>query len=81
MKYTNKEKMKRICAIKELRENRDISQQELANRININRSILSHIETGKILPTFEMLLRIARELDCLVSDLYKNNELQRIKNQ
>ena len=59
-----------------LRGQRKISQQELAEKLKINRALLSQIETGLVLPSFDMLLEIARELDCLVTDLYHKEDLE-----
>jgi transcriptional regulator with XRE-family HTH domain len=59
-----------------LRDQKKISQQELASKLNINRALLSQIETGLVLPSFDMLLEIARELDCLVTDLYHKEDLE-----
>lgn len=62
--------------IQTIREERGITQQELANQLKINRALLSQIETGIVLPSFSMLLDIARALDCLVTDLYHKEDLE-----
>jgi len=66
-------------AISIIRKERGISQQELADKLNINRALLSQIETGLVLPTFDILLNIARILDCLITDLYRKEEINSIK--
>ena len=71
--------MSQELMITRVRKDRKMSQQELANRLNINRSLMSQIETGKVLPTFNMLLEIARTLDCLVTDLYHREEIKNMK--
>ena len=68
--------MSQEYVIKKIRDDRHISQQELADKLSINRSLMSHIETGKVLPTFDTLLKISRMLDCLVTDLYKKEDLE-----
>ena len=65
--------------IEEIRKERNISQRELAEKLGINRSLLSHIETGKVLPTFDKLLEIARILNCLITDLYNEEDLEVIE--
>lgn len=45
--------------IKQLRKNKKISQEELANMLKINRNFLSRIETGKSEPTSSILKKIA----------------------
>ena len=72
--------MKEKLMIKMLREEREITQQELANKLKMNRSLLSHIETGKVLPSMFTLIKIARIFNCLVTDLYHKEDLEIIKN-
>ena len=72
--------MKEKLMIQTLREEREITQQELANKLKMNRSLLSHIETGKVLPSMFTLIKIARILNCLVIDLYHREDLEIIKN-
>lgn len=45
--------------IKNIRYNNNISQEELAKMLKINRNHLSRIETNKSLPTAEILARLA----------------------
>jgi len=71
--------MKKDLVIKFIRQGKNITQQQLADKVGINRAILSQIETGKILPTMDTLLEVARSLDCLITDLYKKEDLERIK--
>lgn len=66
-------------AIAIIRKERNISQQELADTLNINRALMSQIETGLVLPNFDTLLNIARILNCLITDLYRNEEINFIK--
>lgn len=73
--------MSKELMISRIRKERKITQQELANRLNINRSLMSQIETGKVLPTFNMLLEIARILNCLEVDLYSDNDLKSIEDE
>jgi putative transcriptional regulator len=68
--------MKKELVIKFIRNEKDMSQQELANEVGINRATLSMIETGTVLPTIDILLKIARVLNCLVTDLYRKEDLE-----
>ena len=67
--------------IKMLRDEKGITQQDLANRLNMNRTLLSHIETGKVLPSMVTLLKIARIFNCLVTDLYHKEDLEIIRKE
>ncbi|WP_436954763.1 helix-turn-helix transcriptional regulator [Staphylococcus ureilyticus] len=50
--------------LKELRESRGLNKQELANKVNISRSYISTIESGKVeKPTKKTLMKIAYVFD------------------
>ena len=70
--------MKRKLIIKQLRNDKKMSQQELADKTGINRSYISAIENGVMLPTPDALLEIARALDCFYTDLYTEEDLEDI---
>lgn len=78
--YLEGEEMSSKYIIEEMRKERNISQKVLAEKLGINRSLMSHIETGKVLPSFDMLIKIGRALDCLATDLYRKEDLEMIKN-
>ncbi len=50
-------------AIKEIREKRGYSQDQLAEKMNINRSTISKIENGKFGITVDYLVRFSFFLD------------------
>jgi transcriptional regulator with XRE-family HTH domain len=49
-------------SVRQWREQAQLSQEEFARRIGINRSYLSAIETGKLIPTPALAERICLEL-------------------
>lgn len=55
--------------IKSLRKNKGLTQDELANRLNVVRQTVSKWEKGYSVPDAEMLQRIAEVLDVDVSRL------------
>ena len=57
--------------IRKFRNERKISQQELADVTNIAKSTVQRIETGKLNPTIVMLNNIACTLDVGLEDLIK----------
>lgn len=61
-------------AIAKWRDIRKVSQKELAEKIGVNRALLSQIETGIVLPSNEMLIKISRYLNCLITDLYRKED-------
>lgn len=55
--------------IKNIRYNHNISQQEMAKILEINRNYLSRIETNKSLPTSEILIKVARSFNVSIDSL------------
>ena len=55
--------------IKNIRYNNNISQEEMAKMLKINRNNLSRIETNKSLPTSEILLKIAELFNVSIDSL------------
>lgn len=56
--------------LRQLRQERGLSQQELAERAGVTRQTVSGIESGRYLPTVPVALRLARALGCRVEDLF-----------
>ena len=46
--------------LKQLRTSKKMSQKELAERINIARSVISFYESGDRMPSYEVLIKISR---------------------
>ena len=55
--------------IKNIRYNNNISQEEMAKILKINRNYLSRIETNKSLPTAEVLTRLAEAFNISIDSL------------
>jgi transcriptional regulator with XRE-family HTH domain len=56
-------------AIRELRHERELSQEELAHRAELHATWLSHIEAGRVNPAWGTVRRIAAGLGVRVSEL------------
>lgn len=57
--------------LKACRERAALTQQELAELINVDRSAISKWETGEFLPRTDKLPAIAKALDCTIDELLK----------
>lgn len=57
--------------IKEKRLLKKITQQELANTINISLSQLANIENNRSICSVEIAIKIAQKLDCIVEEIFK----------
>ncbi|MDR3286398.1 MAG: helix-turn-helix domain-containing protein [Prevotellaceae bacterium] len=55
--------------IRKLREEKNISQQDLAAACNFEKSNMSRLEAGRTNPTIGTLLKICEALDVKLSDL------------
>lgn len=51
----------------------NISQELLASRINVSRPYLSDIENDKVNPSGEIVMRISRELNLPVEEIFFNS--------
>lgn len=56
--------------IKALRENKNLSQEDLANDCNIPKSQIARIEKAKINTTVKTLVKISNALEIEVRDLF-----------
>ena len=59
-----------ICKLKPARALKKLSQSELAERVGIKRQAIYDMESGRYMPNTLIALRLARELDCRVEDLF-----------
>lgn len=58
--------------IKEFRVKAGMTQNELAEKLNVKRSVISKYETGQISPSLETMDKIAKALNISVNDLLPN---------
>lgn len=56
--------------ISQIRKQKNITQSELAERLNIDRTHLSKVENGKVHPSTRLLERIAAELGVSIKDFF-----------
>ena len=63
--------------LRKARKDKDISQEELAEKLNVSRASVSKWERGEVYPEVETLIGIARCLQLSLDDLM-NEELSRI---
>jgi putative transcriptional regulator len=56
--------------LKEYREKLGISQEKLAENVNVSRQTVISIETGRYVPSLELSLKFAKFFKCKVEDLF-----------
>lgn len=57
--------------IKELRQNKKLSQEGLSDKVGVDPKYVSRIEVGKATPSLSVLVKIARELTVEIKDLFE----------
>lgn len=62
------------CNVKTIRIAKGFSQKELAERVGIGRQAVYDMESGRYVPNTVVALRLARELECKVEDLFQMGE-------
>jgi transcriptional regulator with XRE-family HTH domain len=67
--------------IKDIRKNKSISQEKLAEKTGLDRTFISLIETGKRNPTLTSICKLANGLDIKASELLKFYEIRIAKIQ
>lgn len=55
--------------IEKFRKAKGLTQQELANRVYVTQAAISYFEKDIKIPGFEVIARIADELECTIDDL------------
>lgn len=56
--------------LKVLRAERDWSQANLAEKLEVSRQSINAIETGKYDPSLPLAFKIARLFDCAIEDIF-----------
>lgn len=51
--------------------NGDLTQQDLADKVGCSRQTIHSIESGKFVPSVELVLKISKVLSCKVEDLFQ----------
>jgi putative transcriptional regulator len=57
-------------AVREHREARDLTQGDLAARVDVTRQSINAIERGRYDPSLELALKLAAEFDTSVEELF-----------
>lgn len=60
--------------LKELRMSVNMTQEELAKKLNVTRSTISMWETGNSFPRTDKLFLLAQLLNCTVDELLSNKK-------
>lgn len=61
--------------IRELRKIKKLSQQELAAKLDVDRSTIAKWETGTSSPRMNRLIQLTRVLGCSLEELFPNYKI------
>ena len=56
--------------IQELRKQRKLSQEELANHVGVTRQTITSLEVGKYTASLPLAFKLARYFGCSIEDLF-----------
>ena len=56
--------------LRELREERDLSQRELAERVGVTRQTINSVERGRYDPSLELAFELAEFFGCHTEDIF-----------
>jgi putative transcriptional regulator len=60
--------------LRPLRQLANLTQQDLAERVQVSRQTIVSIESGKYVPSTVLALKLAAQLGCSVSDMFVLDE-------
>lgn len=60
--------------LKAARASKDLSQQDLADLVDVTRQTISAIEKGNYNPSLNLCIAICKALGCTLNDLFWDNE-------
>lgn len=59
-----------ISNLKKYRQFNELTQEELANKVNVRRETIARLENAKYNPSLELAMRISKELDTPIEKLF-----------
>lgn len=60
--------------LKELRKERNLTQQDLANMVGVSRQTINMVENNKYDPTLNLAIKLAKYLNLIVEDIFELEE-------
>jgi len=65
--------------LKAFRESQGLTQEKLAERVQVSRQTIISIEGGRYVPSLELALKLGRTFDCRVEDLFGIEEEHHVR--
>ncbi len=64
--------------VKELRDNLKLSQEALADKAELDRTFINHVENGRRNISIDNIQKIVRALEISISDFFNTNDFKAI---
>ena len=62
--------------LKEFREAKGLTQEKLAERLQVSRQTINSIEAGRYVPSLELALKLGQVFNCRVEELFRATEVE-----
>jgi DNA-binding XRE family transcriptional regulator len=59
-----------VCNLKKYRQQAELSQEQLAERVNVRRETIIRLEAGKYNPSLKLALDVARAVGASIEELF-----------
>lgn len=56
--------------LRELRNERNMTQEELSIKVGVSRQSIVAIETGRYDPSLQLAFKLAQQFDCSIEDIF-----------
>lgn len=59
-----------ICKLKKYRQLAELTQEELAKKVNVRRETISHLEAGKYNPSLKLAIQISKAVETSIEEIF-----------
>ncbi|MGL5753153.1 MAG: helix-turn-helix transcriptional regulator [Paraclostridium sp.] len=59
-----------VSNLRKYRQFNELTQEELANKVNVRRETIARLENAKYNPSLELAVRISKELNTSIEELF-----------
>lgn len=59
-----------ICNLKKFRNIKGLTQEQLADMVNVRRETISHLEAGKYNPSLKLAIEISKSVNAPIEEIF-----------
>lgn len=64
-----------ICNLKKFRLLSNLTQEELAEKVNVRRETISHLEAGRYNPSLKLAIQISRAVKAPIEEIFQFEDI------